>query len=100
MVKKAAQRLRVTAFWHPLRMIPRNLEPNFMTIYKGDIHSHDSSCSRHRKRESEWRPGDVVGGGMGFNTLGPEGISSLGPDNNGVNNGNIALEDLPGDQQL
>ena len=56
--------------------------------------------NRHRKRESEWKPGDIVGGGMGFNTLGPEGISSLGPDNSGINNGNIALDDLPGDQQL
>lgn len=57
-----------------------------------------AQINRHKKRESEWSPGDVVGGGMGFGTLGPEGINSLSPD--GINNGNIALDDLPGDHQL
>ena len=51
---------------------------------------------RHRRRESEWKPGSIVGAGMGFSTLGPEGISS--PD--GTNGGNIALNDLPRDHQL
>ena len=49
---------------------------------------------RHRKRESEWKPGSIVG--AGFSTLGPEGTGS--PD--GTSGGNIALNDLPRDHQL